>query len=155
MTIQRVTDADRKADVCRTILEALPDWFGIPEAITEYVNNVREQPFWVVLDGEDTIGFIALTEHNRFTSEINLMGVLPEYHRKGVGRLLVETAEQFCRENGTKMMLVKTLDFSSPDASYARTREFYLAMGYIPLQVLEGYWDEHNPCLLLGKCLDH
>ena len=155
MEVQKLTDADKKSEVCKAILEALPEWFGIPEAITDYTKSVRVQPFWVVIDSENIIGFIALTEHNKYTSEINVMGVLPEYHRKGVGRLLVETAEQFCRENDIKMMLVKTLDFSSPDAGYARTREFYLAMGYIPLQVLEGYWDENNPCLLLGKCLDH
>ncbi|MDR1531362.1 MAG: GNAT family N-acetyltransferase [Clostridiales bacterium] len=148
-----LTAADEKSGICRSVLEALPDWFGIPEAIGNYVKSVREQPFWAVYDGGRAVGFIALAEHNPYTAEIDVMGIFSEYQHKGIGRLLTETAERYCRKRGKSMLLVKTIDFSHPDIFYARTRAFYLAVGFVPLQVLDGYWDENNPCLLLGKHL--
>ena len=34
-------------------------------------------------------------------------------------------------------------------AGYARTRAFYRAQGFLPLQCLPEYWDQDNPCLLM------
>jgi GNAT superfamily N-acetyltransferase len=147
------SDADVKSEICRRILESLPDWFGMPEGINNYTKSVRSQPFWAVYDGERAVGFIALNEHNAHTAEIDVMAVLPEYHRQGIGGQLMEATTKYCRERGQSFLLVKTIDSSSPDEYYARTREFYLSVGFLPLQVLDGYWDENNPCLLLGKWL--
>ena len=148
-------NAEEKSRICRAILDSLPDWFGIPEVIDDYVKSVSQQPFWAEYDGDRAVGFIALNEHNSYTAEIDVMGILPDYHRCGIGKRLVETAEHYCRERGKSVLLVKTIDFAHPDIYYARTRAFYLAMGFVPLQVLEGYWDEGNPCLLMAKCINH
>jgi GNAT superfamily N-acetyltransferase len=67
--------------------------------------------------------------------------------------LLLTAAEEYCKVSGRTFLLVKTLDYSSPDEFYAQTREFYLSTGFLPLQTLDGYWDENNPCLLMGKWL--
>ena len=45
---------------------------------------------------------------------------------------------------------MKTLGPSYPDAGYAKTRSFYLARGFVPLEEIHGLW-EQNPCLLLVK----
>lgn len=37
MQIKQLTDNSEKQKVTRDILEALPDWFGIPEAREEYI----------------------------------------------------------------------------------------------------------------------
>lgn len=37
MKITPITDSLKKQNVTRLILEALPDWFGIPEAREEYI----------------------------------------------------------------------------------------------------------------------
>ena len=145
--------AEDKSRICRMVLAALPVWFGIPEAIDSYCEDVQRQPLFAASDGEQTIGFLALELHNPYTAEIHVMGILPAYQRRGIGRSLLEASEEYCRECGKVMLLVKTLDSSHPDIYYARTREFYLAMGFVPLQVLEGYWGESNPCLLMGKPL--
>jgi len=142
---------DDKAAICRYILESLPDWFGIQSSIDDYCETVRSHMFWAVFNNTQTIAFLSLLEHNMHTSEIEVMGVLAEYHRQGIGKLLVEAAERYCVEHNNTFMLVKTLDFSSGYEPYARTREFYLSIGFLPLQLLKGYWDEENPCLLMGK----
>ena len=40
-----VSDADKEI-IARTILESLPDWFGIPEATDEYIADSNGKPFF-------------------------------------------------------------------------------------------------------------
>ena len=47
---------------------------------------------------------------------------------------------------------MKTLGPSHLDPGYERTRCFYEAQGFVPLEELHDLWDE-NPCLLLVKRL--
>jgi hypothetical protein len=46
---------------------------------------------------------------------------------------------------------VKTLGPSRPCERYKRTRRFYEARGFVPLEELHAVWDENNPCLILVK----
>ena len=45
MIIKRIESDSAKEDITRTILESLPDWFGIPEATEEYIADSRGKPF--------------------------------------------------------------------------------------------------------------
>ncbi|HML45571.1 MAG TPA: GNAT family N-acetyltransferase [Clostridia bacterium] len=143
-------DPDRKETTCRRILSALPDWFGVPEALEAYAVQCRALPFFAQDAEGETAGFCAVTRHNEATAEIVVMGILPAYHRQGIGRLLVQAAEDWAKAQGLSLLLVKTLDGSDP--YYARTRAFYRAMGFLPLESLP-LWDERNPCLLMVKPL--
>jgi GNAT superfamily N-acetyltransferase len=149
------SEADLKSQICGEILRKLPDWVGVPDAIYGYEKSVREWPLGAVFIGGRAIGFIALREHNPFSAEIEVMGVLTEYQRKGVGKMLVDASAEYCTTHGKSVLLVKTVDYSCPDEFYARTRAFYLALDFVPLQILDGYWDENNTCLLLGKWLGY
>ncbi|WP_024285296.1 hypothetical protein [Cellulomonas sp. KRMCY2] len=46
----------------------------------------------------------------------------------------------------------KTLGASDPSEEYARTRRFYQARGFTPLEELDGIWPG-NPCLLMVEAL--
>ena len=48
---------------------------------------------------------------------------------------------------------MKTLAPSDPDPSYAATRAFYAAVGFLPLEELPQVWGPQNPCLLMVKAL--
>jgi hypothetical protein len=48
---------------------------------------------------------------------------------------------------------VKTLSPSVEYEYYARTREFYAAMGFRPLEELKQIWNAQNPCWLMVKYL--
>ena len=52
-----------------------------------------------------------------------------------------------------EFLQVKTLGPSRPDEGYERTREFYAAMGFTPLEEIHGLWDPGNPCLIMIKHL--
>jgi GNAT superfamily N-acetyltransferase len=101
------------------------------------------------------IGFVAIKIHNRYTSEVCVMGILKEYHRQGIGKMLINKCEQFCIENGIEFLTVKTLDESRASKSYEKTRLFYLAMGFKPLEVFKTLWNEDNSCLFMAKYIQN
>lgn len=151
--ILEIKSPKQKAFICDAILRALPNWFGIETSIIEYVKETQSMPFFVALDGNNPVGFVAIKEHNLYTSEVYVMGVLQEYHRYGVGKKLIECCESFCKKNKNEYLTVKTLDKSRENGSYEKTRQFYLAMGFRPLEVFPLLWDEVNPCLFMTKYL--
>ncbi|MGI6199665.1 MAG: GNAT family N-acetyltransferase [Christensenellales bacterium] len=98
---------------------------------------------------DGAVGFLALQRHYPASCEIAVMGVDPAWHRRGVGRALVEAAIARCRAQGVRFLTVKTLDASHPDPGYARTRAFYAAMGFTPLERFPELWDPSQPALML------
>jgi hypothetical protein len=59
--------------------------------------------------------------------------------------------EEYCRKHGHEYLTVKTVDESAGYESYAKTRRFYLGVGFVPLEVFPLLWDEANPCLMMIK----
>ena len=148
-----MTHPDDKASICGRILSALPSWFGIEASIATYLTQVREMPFYVALAGQQPIGFVALKIHNAYAVEICVMGVLAAYHHQGIGRRLIAECESYCFNNQVAFLTVKTLDESHTSPHYEKTRLFYLAMGFKPLEVFPLLWGKENPCLLMVKHL--
>lgn len=145
--------SENKAQVCEDILRSLPEWFGIEEAVKNYIEEVRTRPVFVAREKGMTAGFLSLTLHNKFTGEIHVMGVKREFHRKGVGKGLVAHAEVYLSERGFKFLTVKTLSSSRESSEYEKTRKFYLALGFAPLEEFKTLWGEANPCLFLAKAI--
>ena len=143
--IRPIENAAEKRAISRAILEALPEWFGIPEAREEYIRESADKLFFAAADGETPIGFLYLKETGRDTVELYVMGVLKARHRTGVGRALVEAAKRAAREAGYAFMQVKTVQMGKY-AEYDATNRFYLAMGFKEFEVFPHLWDEWNPC---------
>ena len=140
-----------QAAVCVPILRLLPDWFGMETSILNYEREIEVLPTFLAKGNEGLQGFLSVEQHTSFSAEILVMAVHPKAHRGGIGRALVEAAELYVRGLGIEYMQVKTLGPSRPDEGYARTRAFYEAMGYRPMQEFKQIWDENNPCLILVK----
>ena len=148
----RVKDPDARETICRNILKALPDWFGIPEAIEEYAGDCRALPLWAAFDGGSPVGFVALKETSGAAVDMHVLGILSAYQRAGIGRRFCVLAEGFARASGRRLLSVMTLSDAHPDPFYAKTRAFYGAMGFLPLMTLD-VWGPENPCLILVKPL--
>lgn len=151
--IKKINSPEQKSHICDLILRILPNWFGVEASIIDYVNKTQSMPFWAAFDEEKPIGFAALKEHNRYTSEVCVMGIAPEYHRRGIGRELIKCCEACCTDNHVEYLTVKTLDGSVNSEGYAKTRRFYFSMGFRPLEVFPMHWDKDNPCLFMAKSL--
>jgi len=135
------------------LLRALPDWFGIEQAIVDYARAADEGPTFVIEAKGAAVGFLTLKPTSAHAIEIHVMAVLPGEQRGGVGRALVERAAAYGRAGGYTLLHVKTLAPSDPDPSYAATRAFYAAVGFLPLEELPQIWGPQNPCLLMVKAL--
>jgi GNAT superfamily N-acetyltransferase len=145
---------EQKSETCRKILESLPEWFGIPEAIDAYAKGVADLPVLVAKDQSGlVIGFIALKPQTSSAVEAYVLGVRREWHRKGCGHLLFEAAERMARKLGAKFLTVKTLADTNSDPHYQATRLFYEAIGFDPIEVFPTLWSPKNPCLLMAKTL--
>jgi GNAT superfamily N-acetyltransferase len=152
------------------ILRALPAWFGIESSLLEYAQAADELPTLVAIlpgpscDREErpgsqqvrpdrVIGFVALRDTSEDALELYVMGVLPAWRGRGIGRALVERAASYARAESFSLLHVKTRAPSNPDPGYAATRAFYAAVGFRPLEELPQVWGPENPCLLMIRPL--
>ena len=143
--IRTIHDPQEKQAVARAILEALPDWFGIPEARENYIRESTGQIMLASSGDGEANGFLCLKETGRDTLEIAVMGVLQEHHRQGIGTALVEAAKQIARNRGYSFLQVKTVRMGRyPE--YDATNRFYLQCGFKEFEVFPTLWDEWNPC---------
>jgi RimJ/RimL family protein N-acetyltransferase len=158
LELQRKTDNikteevfSNKGVICDRILRLLPDWFGIENAIKNYVKEVEKLQMFVAKKDDHIVGFITIKKHNPFSAEIHVMGVIPQYHGQGLGKSLILVAEQKLKIDATKFLQVKTLGPSRKNKEYDLTRKFYESVGFYPLEELEELWDKNNPCLIMVK----
>lgn len=153
MRIQMLDDRQEKQRVARVILEALPEWFGIPEAQENYIRESADEIMLVSSEGGEPDGFLCLKETGRDTLELAVMGVLKEYHRQGVGTALVQAAKRIARERGYSFLQVKTVQMGRyPE--YDATNRFYLSLGFKEFEVFPTLWDEWNPCQIYVMSVD-
>ena len=143
--IRIVCYAEEKRRIARLILESLTDWFGISEARETYIGESTDKTMLVSEENGEPNGFLCLKETGRDTVELAVMGVLPEYHRKGIGTKLFEAAKEIAIEHGYSFLQVKTVQMGKYE-EYDRTNMFYLALGFKEFEVFPTLWDERNPC---------
>jgi N-acetylglutamate synthase-like GNAT family acetyltransferase len=142
----------QRPDETAALLAALPDWFGIPEANANYVEESRTLPTIAALRDGEVVGVCLLKRHFPESGEIELLAVHPDLHRHGVGSRLVARAEADLRGDGVRILQVKTLGPSDDYEPYARTRAFYEALGFLPLEEHLHLWPS-DPCLVMVKPL--
>jgi GNAT superfamily N-acetyltransferase len=155
-----VSTGEQVPEVVAALLKTVPEWFGIEESNTAYVEAARHLPTYLARPrdelapgaGPEPVGVLLVNRHFPNAAEIHLMAVARSQHRRGVGRALVTALEQDLAFDGVRLLQVKTSGPSDPDAGYAKTRLFYEAMGFEPLEELADLWPT-NPCLIMVKVL--
>jgi ribosomal protein S18 acetylase RimI-like enzyme len=145
---------DGRGDICREVLESLPEWFGIPASVESYVAAADALPMLACFDpvGE-VVGFISVKTHTDFAAEVYVMGVKRAWHRHGIGRALIEAVVELAISQGIRFLTVKTLSSSNDDANYARTRLFYEAVGFLPIEEFPTLWGPENPCIFMLRSI--
>lgn len=151
MKIKGIFDEKQKIEIATNILKSLPDWFGVAESTQEYIDKSSKLPLFSAVEESKALGFISIKENNQYSAEIYVMGILPDYHRRGIGRALIDSVMSWAKEKGYEFLQVKTLDESHPDVHYSGTRKFYLSVGFRPLECLPELWGKENPCLIIIK----
>ena len=142
---EQIRQADTKRAVARKVLEALKEWFEVDESREKYIAESADQIFLAAKEGSEYVGFLCLNQTGDATVELAVMGVIKEFHRRGLGRELFEEARRIAREAGYSFMQVKTVKMGVYD-DYDRTNRFYLACGFRELEVINEIWGDDNPC---------
>ena len=148
--IRFISDENKKEYIASTILNQLPEWFGLPDSINEYISCSKEMPFWAYFEEEKPVGFIVLKETSKFAAEVYVMGVLKEYHRNGIGYQLWKVFQQYAKETGYEYIQVKTVQ-KGHYKEYDITNTFYEKLGFRELECFPNLWDEWNPCQVYVK----
>ena len=149
LTVREISEG--RGSICEAHLRALPKWFGIDLALRNYVAEVETMPMYGAFQGDRVAGFVSLHTRNEATTEVHVMAVMPEFHRQGVGRVLIDTAVDRTRARGGRLLSVKTVGPSRENIEYRATRRFYLAQGFLPVEEFPTLWGTENPCRLLVK----
>jgi N-acetylglutamate synthase-like GNAT family acetyltransferase len=136
---------------CASILSELPEWFGLSDSNRAYIEGLSHLPAAVAEHESQIIGFVSLRSHNDRSAEIVAMAILPDFHHRGVGRSLVHWACCWCRSEDVVWLHVKTRGPSTPDPYYARTRDFYQAVGFDPLFESTTLWGPEDAALILVR----
>ena len=150
--IREIKSKDEKLKISSTILESLKDWFEVDENREKYISACVNWTFLAAKENDEYVGFLCLKETSKETVELAVMGILKEYHRKGIGTQLFEAANKIATDSGYSFMQVKTVQFGIyPD--YDITNRFYQACGFKELEVIKEIWGEENPCQIYVRYL--
>ncbi len=152
MKVKQIENKDEKERISRLILESLNKWFEIEESREMYIRQSVDKVFFGAFDEDKAVGFLYLKPTGKDTVELAVMGVLEEYHRNGVGRILFENAEKAAKNAGFSFIQVKTVKMGTYD-DYDKTNKFYQVVGFKEFEVFPELWDEQNPCQIYVKSL--
>jgi len=67
-----------QASICEPILRSLPDWFGIEDAITHYLDEIESLPTFIAQANDEILGFLSIKMHTEYSAEIYVMGIRGE-----------------------------------------------------------------------------
>lgn len=151
--IKEIRNNDIKQTICKSVLLDLPEWFGIEEARRHYIDEVVNYPFIALFVGDKAVGFYSLREENSNVLDMYVLGILKEYHGKGLGRKLQEYVNEYAKKNGYSYVMVLTLSEKHPDIGYKMTRDFYHKMEFIDMFQSNKIWDKNNPTQIMIKKL--
>ncbi|UCF07862.1 MAG: GNAT family N-acetyltransferase, partial [Thermoplasmata archaeon] len=117
----------------------LPEWFT--KTGIEYMStDLRFQHGFIAVNDTRVVGFISF-----FVTEgmghIGWIGMLPEFHRQGIGRKLVDQLISELSQKGVHELRVNTLGDSVEYEPYERTRAFYRGIGFKDFRRLK----QNNP----------
>jgi ribosomal protein S18 acetylase RimI-like enzyme len=135
------------------LVRGLPEWFGIEQSISDYVEAARTLPNTAAMFDGRPVGICVVRRHTPVAAEIEVLAVERGLHRQGVGRQLVEHIESDLRADGVRLLQVKTFGPSGISEEYERTRAFYASIGFMALEERTDIWGPDNPCLISVKPL--
>jgi putative acetyltransferase len=82
----------------------------------------RQGAFFVVRDGDTLAGVFGLEQLGAASAELRRMYVDAAYRRQGLARMMLEFAEQTCRDAGTRVLTLSTSELQQ--AALALYRKF-------------------------------
>lgn len=147
-----VVERRHSPEAVERVLRSLPHWFGIEEAILDYVAKAEVLESFLAVDCGEVIGVALIERHFPESAELTLIAVHASHRGMGAGRALVRAVEDQLRADGCAFLEVHTVGPSYEHEGYAATRAFYRAVGFSPMHEFNGLdWD--GPTVVMIKAL--
>ena len=109
----------------------------------------RQSRTWVAEDGREIVGFLIANRHPmQPLAHIITIDVIEPWRRRGVGRALMDAAENWAREQRLKAVALETAEHNRP------AQKFYAARGYVKHEKLEHYYTDGAAAWVMVKWLE-
>jgi len=106
-----------------------PVWFHETHLENMPIDLAYQHGF-VAVDGSRIVGFVSCSSDDGIP-RISKLGVVPDLHRRGIGRALVTAAEREAQKAGAGLLQVMVMGWTRPfNRPYSETRAFYKALGF-------------------------
>ncbi|MGO4450287.1 GNAT family N-acetyltransferase [Phyllobacterium sp. TAF24] len=153
--ISEITCPENKSTLCTEIMSGLPEWFEEPAGISACAKLVMDLPVLASVEQDICNGFIALKYHPPAAAEIFVIATRKQCHGRGIGRSLLQAAEEHARQSGCSLLTVKTLaPRGKHEPHLDDTRAFYDRNGFLKAEIFPTLWAEGHPCLFMVKPLN-
>ncbi len=145
LRIRRSTAADNNPELVTHLVKLINDIYAAEEAgmwkettsgrvVAAEVGVFleKEQLFFAFVDDE-LVGSVKIDVIDDETLEFGMLVANPAYRGIGIGRELVNTVEQYARDQGFKKMMLELLtpqDWVNPGKEFLK--EWYSRLGYVP-----------------------
>jgi len=86
----------------------------------------RQGAFFVVYDGDRLAGVFGLERLGAEAAELRRMYVDAAYRRRGLARMMLEYAEQACRDAGTRVLTLSTSELQQAALAFYRASRYRL-----------------------------
>lgn len=120
-------------------LHLYPGWSAMQAAAVERVCRDEAMPTWVADHDGRAVGFVAVVHDRQAdepgSSEIEMIAVDPDHHRRGIAGDLIAFAEDRMREHGSRLAVIGT----GGDPGHAPARAAYEQAGFTPLPLVRYY----------------
>jgi ribosomal protein S18 acetylase RimI-like enzyme len=138
-------DAQGIAEISRSVIEAglQPTWPA--QRVLRHIDD-RESVVLTASVGTSLAGF-AIMQFAETTAHLNLLAVLPDRQRRGIGRALLRWLEASAVTAGT---FVISLELRATNAT---AREFYGACGYGQVGFVLGYYQGIDSAIRMSRDL--
>ena len=112
------------------IVKKLHSWFDSVALTFEIPNDLKFHQGMVAEVNGKIVGFLT---YSSFEGEVYVswIGVDPDYHRQGIGRILMSELEKTLKEQGIDKLKVETLSANIKYEPYEKTRAFYKKLGFV------------------------
>ncbi len=125
-------DADRIALMSRDLIEAGLGWSWRAKRVARQIAR-RDATVLVARDRNAVCGFAVMRLLEEY-ARLDLLAVAPGRQRSGIGSRLLRWLEGCARTGGAGLMHLEVRETNAP------ARAFYLAVGYLELVRIPGYY---------------
>ena len=152
--IRKLESSDAK--VIENILKNVPAFIGeeinvAMELVNIAASNPKQNDYNIYVYEENgiVIGYHCTGKRPLTDGVYDLYWIVTDskHSRKGIGKQLLEHAEQFVKENNGRWLLIET----SSKESYSATRNFYMRNNYSIIGEIKDFYKVGDALLIFGK----